>query len=106
MPMATPDLCGKGETSMATARNDVPPLIRNATAVQVAAILGAMREVAETGSPATDADRHAITGAGRYMFGRTDLPAFDAIAPVSPAALAAALTGSDLAEDAAKFLTI
>jgi hypothetical protein len=40
------------------------------------------------------------------MFGRIDMPTFDAIAPVTPAALAAALTGSNLAEDAAKFLTI
>ena len=39
------------------------------------------------------------------MFGHKN-PGFDAIAPVTPPALAAALAGSRLAEDAAKFLTV
>jgi hypothetical protein len=90
---------------MTSSGTRVPPLIPNATPPQVTAILGAMRTVAETGSAATEADRHAIVGAGRYLFGHGDT-AFDAVAPVAPQALAAALTGSKLGEDAAKFLTV
>jgi hypothetical protein len=65
-----------------------------------------MRAVAETGSAASEADRHAIASAGRYMFGHDGPTSFDAIPPVAPAALSAALAGSALAEDAAKFLTV
>jgi hypothetical protein len=65
-----------------------------------------MRAVAETGSPASEADRHAIASAGRYLFGHDGPASFESIASVAPAALAAALAGSGLAEDAAKFLTV
>src|SRR5262245_29851833 len=90
---------------MTSSGTRVPPLIPNATPAQVAAILGAMRAVAETGMAASDADRHAIVAAGRYLFGHDDA-ALDAIAPVAPEALTAALAGSKLGEDAAKFLTV
>ena len=90
---------------MASSGNTVPPLIPNATPSQVAAILGAMRAVAETDSRASEADRHAITSAGRYLFGHENT-GFDAIAPVAPQALVSALGGSRLGEDAAKFLTV
>ena len=90
---------------MTSSGNTVPPLIPDATPSQVAAILGAMRAVAETGAPASEADRHAITSAGRYLFGHKNT-GFDAIAPVAPQALVSALGGSRLGEDAAKFLTV
>jgi hypothetical protein len=90
---------------MTSSGNTVPPLIPDASPSQVAAILGAMRAVAETGALASEADRHAITSAGRYLFGHENT-GFDAIAPVAPQALVSALSGSRLGEDAAKFLTV
>ena len=90
---------------MTSSGNTVPPLIPDASPSQVAAIHGAMRAVAETGALASEADRHAITSAGRYLFGHENT-GFDAIAPVAPQALVSALSGSRLGEDAAKFLTV
>jgi hypothetical protein len=91
---------------MTAAATPVPPLLPGATATQTKAILGAMRTVAETGGPASGDDRLAIESADRYMFGHVPPTGFDGIAPVAPAALKAALAGSRLGEDAAKFLTV
>jgi hypothetical protein len=70
-----------------------------------AAVLGAMRRVAETGSPASAADREAVEACAVYMFGAAP-PAWDGLAPVEPPALAAALAGTGFAEDALKFLVV
>ena len=91
---------------MAEASHAVPPLVPNASPQQVSAILGAMRAIVDVGGPASEADRHAIVGASRYLFGRETHAPFDALAPVAPEQLASALAGSKLAEDAAKFLTV
>ena len=91
---------------MSTATTDVPPLLPDATRAQTDAILGAMRAVAETGGPASDDDRLALASADRYMFGHKPPSAFDAITAVTPAALAAAIAGSDLGKEALKFLTV
>jgi hypothetical protein len=84
----------------------VPPLLSGATQRQTRAILGAMRAVAETGGAASPDDRVAVESADRYMFGHAPPAAFDAIGSVSPEALAAALAGTDLGEEALKFLTV
>jgi hypothetical protein len=91
---------------MAAASHAVPPLVPNASPAQVSAILGAMRAIADIGRPASEADRHAIVGAGRYLFGRELEAPFNALTAVAPAQLASALAGSKLAEDAIKFLTV
>lgn len=69
------------------------------------AILGAMRAIAETGAPASAADRTAIEACEVYMFVAPPTP-WDSLAPVEPAALAAALPGDAHADDALKFLTV
>ncbi len=84
----------------------IRPLLPDATHAQTRAILGAMRAVAEIGGGASDADRRALASADRYVFGHRPPAALDAIAPVAPEALAAALAGSRLGEEAAKFLAV
>jgi hypothetical protein len=86
--------------------NRVRPLIPDATRTQTEAIIGAMRVVAETGGPLSDADRISLESADRCIFGHDRPFSPDAFAPVSPAELAAALSGSKLGEDAVKFLTV
>jgi hypothetical protein len=84
----------------------IPALFPRATPSQSKAVLGAMRAIAETGGPASDADRAALAGADRYIFGHEGTFSFDTVAPVSPQQLAAALAGSKLGEDAVKFATV
>ena len=84
----------------------VRPLIGDARPQQIIAILGAMRAIAEAGRGATASDQAAIGGAARYMFGYDGALDAKAVPAVTPDALATALKGSTLGEDAAKFLTI
>lgn len=84
----------------------VAVLLPGATPEQSAAVLGAMRAVAETGGAATQSDRLALEGAARYVFGHAGPFIFGDLAPVTPAALKAALAGTNLGNDAAKFLTV
>ncbi|MGA8159076.1 MAG: hypothetical protein WB822_23300 [Rhodoplanes sp.] len=91
---------------MTATDNKVPPLIDDATPAQIAAILGAMRAVADTGRPASDKDRHAITSARRYMFGANGSFDVAALKPATPDDLASALAGTNLAENAIKFITV
>jgi hypothetical protein len=91
---------------MSNSKSDIPPLLRAASPAQTKAILGAMRAVAESGGAASEDDRSALASADRYIFGHDGPFQFDALGPVEPAALRAALAGSDLAEDAVKFLTV
>ena len=84
----------------------VRPLIADATRSQTEAILGAMRTVAATGGSLSESDRIALESADRCIFGHQGPFALDAIKPVSPAALVSALAGSNLAENAVKFLTV
>jgi hypothetical protein len=84
----------------------VPALLPGAGAAHVAAVLGAMRAVAETGGAASDADRAAVEGCARFIFGGEGPGTWDAVAPVAAPALAAVLRGKGLAEDALKFLTV
>ena len=81
-------------------------LLPGATRAQTAAILGAMRAVAETGGPASADDRTALASADRYIFGNSGPLAFEALAPVTPEALAASLAGARLGEDALKYITV
>jgi hypothetical protein len=85
---------------------DVKPFIVGATSPQVAAILGAMRAVAETGAPLSDADIRTLQGASLYLFGQREPLSIAGLKPVAPAALAAAIDDSALREDALKFVTI
>ncbi len=89
---------------MSTAK--VPPLFGGASREQTKAILGAMRAVAETRGAATKDDQVALASADQYIFGHDAPFAFEAIAPVAPAALASALAEGDLRHDALKFLTV
>ena len=91
---------------MSTTPDTVRTLLPGATPEQTRAILGAMRSVAETGGPASDADRRALAAAGRFVFGHEHPPDAPAPAAVAPEALAAALAGTDLAEDAVRFLAV
>jgi hypothetical protein len=91
---------------MTASANSIPPLLGQATPAQIAAILGAMRAVADTGTLASDKDRRAITSARRYMFGLNGTFDFAALKPTTPSELASALAGTDLAENAVKFITV
>ncbi|MGD9657716.1 MAG: hypothetical protein AB7U61_08775, partial [Methylocystis sp.] len=84
----------------------IPPLISDATPTQIAAILGAMRAVADTETPASNNDRRAIASARRYIFGDNDASNFDTLKPATPEELAAALAGTKLNENAVKFITV
>lgn len=81
-------------------------LLPDATPAQSRAILGAMRAVAETGGPASEADRRALVSADRFVFGHRPPVAFDELPAVTPAELASALAGSALAREAMKFLAV
>jgi len=84
----------------------VKPLISSANREQIVAILGAMRAISEAGRGAAAADQTAISAAARYLFGYDGAVDPQAAPVVSPDALAMALADSNLAGDAAKFLTI
>jgi hypothetical protein len=91
---------------MTASKIRIPALLPGAKEPQTKAILGAMRAVAETGGPASADDRLALASADQYIFGHDAPFKFEALAPVSPATLAAALAGSNLGEGALKFLTV
>jgi hypothetical protein len=65
-----------------------------------------MRTVAATGGVLSESDRIALESADRCIFGHEGPFSLDATKPVSPAALVSALAGSNLAENAVKFLTV
>jgi hypothetical protein len=88
------------------AQLDVKPFIVSATPAQVAAILGAMRAVAETGAPLSEADMRTLQGASLYMFGQREPLSIAGLKSVAPAALAAAIGEAALREDTLKFVTI
>ena len=81
-------------------------LLPAATPAQSRAVLGAMLAVAEAGGAASDADRRALEGADRFLFGHPGPFDFGALKPVSPEALKAALEGAALGKEAIKFLTV
>ena len=85
---------------------DVEPFIAGATPEQIAAILGAMRSVAEAGGALSKADTRALAAASLYMFGQTQPLDVTTVKPVAPAALAAAVSDPALREDALKFATV
>jgi hypothetical protein len=85
---------------------DVKAVIPNASSQQVAAILGAMRSVAESGGSLSDADSRALAAASLYMFGRAQPLDVATLKPVQPAALASIITDVTLREDALKFATV
>ena len=85
---------------------DVNPFVRGADPAQIASILGAMRNVAETGGALSDADARALAAASLCMFGQTQPLDVAALTPVAPAALAAAIADPVLREDALRFLTV
>ncbi len=69
------------------------------------AILGAMRGIAG-GAGLSDAARHALSGMDRYVFGHAGPLDADALPVAGPEALAAALAGTALAEEAVRFLAV
>lgn len=86
--------------------SDVNPFVAGATPAQIAAILGAMRAVAETNGALSEADNRTLAGASLYLFGqRQPLDAANLIA-VTPAALATVIPDPALRENALKFVTI
>ena len=85
---------------------DVRPFVSGAAPAQTTAILGAMRSVAETGGALGDADARALAAASLYMFGQTQPLDVATLTPVAPAALAAAISESELREDALRFMTV
>jgi hypothetical protein len=79
-----------------------------ANPAEAVAILGAMRAVGDTGGASTlsDGDRHALVAAAHYGLGLTDPVDPDAVAPVTPAELAAALGEPDGRDFAARFCAV
>jgi len=96
----------EARNTVARENNGIPPLIDDATPTQIDAVLGAMRAVAEARTPATDNDRRSIASARRYIFGQGGDLDVAALRPVSAEELATALRGTDLAENAVKFITV
>lgn len=87
-------------------RSDVNPFITGATPAQTAAILGAMRSVAESSGMLSEADDRTLAGASLYLFGQTQPLDVANLIAVSPAALATVIPDAALRESALKFLTI
>jgi tellurite resistance protein len=85
---------------------DVRAFISNASPQQIAAILGAMRSVAETNGALSDADSRALSAASLYIFGEMRPLDVAGVKPVAPVALAAAVSDPKLREDALKFATV
>jgi hypothetical protein len=84
----------------------VHPLLPAVTAAQTDYILGAMRGVAETGNPMTDADRTALQSTNRFMFGHTRPIDLEQLRVPTPAELASTLHGTPFVEDSVKFMTV
>lgn len=91
---------------MSISKLDIPPLLPDASPAQSRAILGAMRAVSETGGVASADDRLALESADRFVFGHEGPFDIAALVPTAPSALAAALAGTDLGQEALKFLTV
>lgn len=91
---------------MTLSRDAIRPLLSNASAAQAAAILGAMSVVATSGGAASDADRHTLIAAARFIFGQRETLDPEALPAITPEGLRAALAGSDLADNAVRFLTV
>ncbi|MEJ0016794.1 MAG: hypothetical protein WDN25_09525 [Acetobacteraceae bacterium] len=84
----------------------IRPLLPGTTDTQAGYILGAMRVVAETGAPLTDADRTALQSTSRFMLGRDTPVAIDHLPLPTPAELAATVRATPLVDDTVKFLTV
>jgi hypothetical protein len=63
-----------------------------------------MLAVAEAGGAASEADRRTLAGASRFIFGRNQ--ASEDLRAVAPEVLAGVLVGTDLAQNAVRFLTV
>jgi hypothetical protein len=100
------NLSDHGASELPATADRVPPLIATASPAQSAAILGAMRAVAETGGPLSAAASRTLAAADRYLFDGSHPAGPAALPPLTPDQLAAALAGSDLAENATRFLTV
>lgn len=85
---------------------NVKPFVTGATPSQIAAILGAMRAVAETGGTFSDADARALASASLYMFGQRQRLDVASVKSVEPSALAATILDPELRENALKFATV
>ncbi len=88
------------------ARHDAPVILRLSDR-QTRAILGAMRQVAETHATAemVDADRQTIVAAARIVFGLRD-PDVDRVDECSPQELASATLSGEDAEQAVRMLAV
>lgn len=75
---------------------------------EAVAILGAMRAVGDSHGTSTlsDGDRHALVAAANYGLGLRDPVDPDAIEAVTPAALAAALGGTEVRDFATRFCAV
>jgi len=89
-----------------SAQLDVNPFVCGATPQQAMSILGAMRNVAETGGALSDADARALSAASLYMFGQTEALDVARLEPVTPATLASVIVDPKLREDALKCATV
>ncbi|MGB5832255.1 MAG: hypothetical protein WBG92_09740 [Thiohalocapsa sp.] len=85
--------------------HQIPALLSNAASSDE--VLAAMAAVAgANGVESSDMDRRMLAGANQYVFG-IDLPCEPSALPIStPASLAKALAGTDLAQDAIRILTV
>jgi hypothetical protein len=93
---------------MAVARSGGGAVLVNTTPEQRVPILRAMREVATGGESEepSDADRAALVAASTYVFRNPEPMDPQALAPITPEQLSAAITDADLANHAAQFLTV
>ncbi len=81
-------------------------MLPDASPVQMAAVLGAMRLVAEADGTLSEPASRALVSADRYLFGRPHPFGLATMPPVLPPELATALDGSELAEQALRCLTV
>ncbi|MEM7444609.1 MAG: hypothetical protein AAF414_14905 [Pseudomonadota bacterium] len=87
------------------ANSEIPALHPNCGGTD--AILAAMAGVATAnGAALSDIDRRMLAGADKYIFGRSGRLNAEALPDSAPEALAAALSGTDLAQDALKMLAV
>jgi hypothetical protein len=84
----------------------IRPLLPDTTTAQANAILGAMRAVAETGSPLTVADRTALQSTNHYMLGHDTPVDIDRLPMPTPAEFATTLRGTPFIQDSVKFMTV
>ena len=84
----------------------IRPLLSGVTTAQSSAILGAMRAVAETGSPLTHADRTALQSTNQYMLGHEIPVDIDGLSTPTPAELATTLRDTPFVQDSVRFMTV